>query len=439
MKQNLFGMFLSFPFFFAVSCANLPPVPDIGSVKEIPETQIPADKTGAEEKPVLSDSMKRETEESKIMIAQAHTARVDTELRRSLPWISESEKTGKVEEIRTALLPLPVLPIPEPFQAKKGVLSADPYPSLPLPVLPPERKKPVLVKQPVPAPAVQEKNAKTEQTTKTDTTQSPPIAPKPPAAEKKPNTAQDVQKAPAAEKKTDTTPSQPQPAPISIPEPKKQREIYAQEKRELSIGFPGTGWIFLGEVRKKDGIVFLSKSTEGGQTTFSFRVKNIGEYTLEFQKQDLQKGTMEEEQVKVVVLAGEDYQRIFNQGTFVQEPPTTQEDRLIEQLKKSDPIEAASLNDEELLAAAQWYEANKRFSDAIAFLEEFIRKYPAYGAIDSIYFRLGKMYETPSDAMNIRKARICYKKVYDDFPLSSFAESAKERLQYIDRHFFNIR
>ena len=78
-------------------------------------------------------------------------------------------------------------------------------------------------------------------------------------------------------------------------------------------------------------------------------------------------------------------------------------------------------------------------SAALKTLETYLIKYPGGEALDWVYFTLGNLYETSTIVKDYVKSREYYYKVAEGFPLSLFWDRAKDRIQYLNRHFFNIR
>jgi len=53
-----------------------------------------------------------------------------------------------------------------------------------------------------------------------------------------------------------------------------------------------------------------------------------------------------------------------------------------------------------------------------------------------LYYRIGRLHEDRRDA---RAAMEYYRRVVEGFPLSRHWQPAQERIQYLRRHFFDIR
>jgi tetratricopeptide (TPR) repeat protein len=68
---------------------------------------------------------------------------------------------------------------------------------------------------------------------------------------------------------------------------------------EAEIELSGTGWVYLGEGRNREGLGFRRRYSEGGNTVFVFDVKAAGDYLARFQRQDLEKGVFAERRVAV--------------------------------------------------------------------------------------------------------------------------------------------
>jgi outer membrane protein assembly factor BamD (BamD/ComL family) len=94
---------------------------------------------------------------------------------------------------------------------------------------------------------------------------------------------------------------------------------------------------------------------------------------------------------------------------------------------------------EELLGMARHLQTAGRGSTALRLLEEYRRRYPLEPGMDEALYRMGELYESDSGLRDLAAARSAYRRVYEQWPESRFAERAYERLQYLERHFFDVR
>ena len=70
----------------------------------------------------------------------------------------------------------------------------------------------------------------------------------------------------------------------------------------MSVSFPGDGWIYLGTADATDAVKFVNKSLSKGETRFLFRIVTPGDYTLMFQRQNLATGTQESRNIAIKIV-----------------------------------------------------------------------------------------------------------------------------------------
>lgn len=102
----------------------------------------------------------------------------------------------------------------------------------------------------------------------------------------------------------------------------------------------------------------------------------------------------------------------------------------------TDGIAASEITEEELLRLGNLLLESTDPSRALGPLEAYM---DAGGTPDDpaeLYYRLGRLHEDRRDA---RAAMEYYRRVVDEFPLSRHWQPAEERVQYLRRHFFDIR
>lgn len=74
-----------------------------------------------------------------------------------------------------------------------------------------------------------------------------------------------------------------------------------------------------------------------------------------------------------------------------------------------------------------------------------IEQFDAYLALaprfadDEIYFRLAQLLEMPTDHRDLRRAVGLYERIVGDFPLSAHWEESESRIEYLNRHYFDVR
>ena len=70
----------------------------------------------------------------------------------------------------------------------------------------------------------------------------------------------------------------------------------------MSVSFPGEGWIYLGTADATDSVKFVNKSSSNGETRFLFRIVTPGDYTLMFQRQNLATGSQESRNIAIKIV-----------------------------------------------------------------------------------------------------------------------------------------
>lgn len=227
---------------------------------------------------------------------------------------------------------------------------------------------------------------------------------------------------------------------------------------ELRVVLPGAGWVYLGEENSGD-LEFLRKDIDqDGSTRFVFRNPQLGDYTLVFQKQDLSSGVLDEQRVTVSpgdlqpARTVEIPAPVQSEGSTPGEQVSTEgyaadrqsDDSQLPGQSAGEPAETMTALEvpesiEAAVAAAEQAAAAQRFGAAIDLLEAFVARQEQSRGLDEVYFRLGRLYEAPSDRRDMGRARGYYRHVVDGYPFSMLREDAEARVRYITRHFFQIR
>ena len=93
----------------------------------------------------------------------------------------------------------------------------------------------------------------------------------------------------------------------------------------------------------------------------------------------------------------------------------------------------------ELLGLARYLHLRARSAMAMQLLREYARRYPSGSGMDETLYRMAQLYESENALRDLAAARAAYRRVYEEWPESPFSEPAYQRLQYLDRHFFDVR
>ncbi|HVP18794.1 MAG TPA: outer membrane protein assembly factor BamD [Spirochaetia bacterium] len=95
--------------------------------------------------------------------------------------------------------------------------------------------------------------------------------------------------------------------------------------------------------------------------------------------------------------------------------------------------------EEELISAVRFEKERQEVGMGIDLASEYLVRYPDGKWIDEADYLLGQLLEGDSRFRDIKRARTTYNDILVRFPESSFAHDARERIGYIDRHFFQVR
>jgi len=95
--------------------------------------------------------------------------------------------------------------------------------------------------------------------------------------------------------------------------------------------------------------------------------------------------------------------------------------------------------EETLLSAARLEKEKQEVGLGIDLASEYLSRYPEGTWRDEADYLLAQMLELDSPFRDIARARVTYREILDLYPESLFASRARDRIEYIDRHFFQIR
>jgi len=95
--------------------------------------------------------------------------------------------------------------------------------------------------------------------------------------------------------------------------------------------------------------------------------------------------------------------------------------------------------EEQLIQAAQLELGTGGAGVGLELLAEYAKRYPQGSWRDEADWLRGQLYEANSSFRDIARARASYSDLLQAFPESAFANMARERVRYIDEHFFIIR
>lgn len=275
------------------------------------------------------------------------------------------------------------------------------------------------------------------------------------AAKEGPKAGQEIPAAP--------TSSAPAVLPESLRQPDISRRVSVEAGSRVELPFSGTGWTYLGERDGKGGILYESRRYEDSGLVFVLLASKTGDYVLRFQRQDLLRGTTNEELVAVSVsprVQVQPQQAAAASPSPASDPGTsgTAAAALPQATTPASSAPPASASpsvgsNPAVLAAAQSLSlpetpegliltarnelAANRVAGAIAALDRFLVLYPS--GMDEVFYLYGMALEQNGPLKDSKRAFSFYKKVRDEYPQSEFWDKADERASYIERHYFEIR
>ena len=373
-------------------------------------------------------------------------------------------------------------PDPEPEKApepQKTLEPALPQSEPPLPV-PQTKSQPVpmpAAKQtPDPAPSPQQVPQTIPQQTQPPVAGEPvpPVVEQPPAVERR-----EVERL--------VLPSRPAPESLGD-EAVFSRVVRAFTGQMVEIPFRGTGWVYLGELGSRRGIVYDSRRLDviagfvEGQS-FIFRAVIAGTYILKFYKQDFIQDTIITDYVQVIVGEPDDLVpgRYVDRGRVIAEPrwppseyspdsvqrtqdhaPETApavrtapaadtkpvqsgpaQTSVNNELMLAVPPEASSVEisppvnpDEYIRRAKQEFDAGK-VEQALDTMITMMRRFP--DGSDEALWLMGQLLEANSSARDIRLAMDYYRRLVKEYPQSARVPDAQRRIAYLERFYFNLR
>ena len=100
---------------------------------------------------------------------------------------------------------------------------------------------------------------------------------------------------------------------------------------------------------------------------------------------------------------------------------------------------AGELDQEHLLNAAESADVGGHLVAAIAYYGELTELSSRLDGLDGIYFRLAQILEKPGPSRDLRRARSLYQSVTEEYPLSRYWDESAAQIEYLNRHYFEIR
>jgi hypothetical protein len=235
----------------------------------------------------------------------------------------------------------------------------------------------------------------------------------------------------------------------SSSEPEKKPDIARNfsvvEGSRFEVPFEGTGWTYLGESAQKEGIAYDSKRFEGTSLVFILNPTKAGDFILRFQRQDALRGLSYEELVGVSVAA----KPAALPKVASPSPAAPSAKALAASAGATSPAAAQSTSAAPTVAASSLSTPEAALSLARSELEADRPKgaLEALGRLlllapdgtDEAFVLFARALEKNGPQKDIKQAYAYYKKIRDDYPESPFWDEASARVDYIERHYFDIR
>jgi len=273
------------------------------------------------------------------------------------------------------------------------------------------------------------------------------------------------------------------------------RVVRATAGQILEIPFRGNGWVFLGELASRRGIVYNSRRNDTDGQSFIFSLDEAGTYILKFYRQDFIRDYIINDHVQVIVgdapaASAGWFNEPVDRGRVIAQPrwPSAIEEAILQsgQWPGTEPFYSGAVQEEtasslsaftpeqgqavsssltletQPSAAAQTASPNADSSApadrpppdvllqgardsfnrgnvaaAISSLNQYMDYYP--GGSDEVYWLMGQFYEANSPDRNILLSLEYYNRLINEYPQSSRFTEARSRIAYLERFYINIR
>lgn len=206
----------------------------------------------------------------------------------------------------------------------------------------------------------------------------------------------------------------------------------------LSIPLLGSGWIFNGGQSEKGTMaVNEDRVYTGEKTIFTFSFPESGSYTLSFQRQDLDSGDVKRKLAYVEVV--NDGSRIENEDIFQQTSNSDEYEQFTNEHGNPED-KLTNLSEDQINAILESAEENPDISyrDRIDILDYLVTYYGTGPRGAEYYYRLAQILEQQGRYQDIHQSYDLYNFVSDNFPLSMYSRLSRDRIRYLERHYFRI-
>ncbi len=371
---------------------------------------------------------------------------------------------GNAEAPETAPVELDGAPVLPPGER---VITFYPEPDLLIPELSSQNTV-APASKPAAEPAVKPA-AKSESAAKAETAAKSETAPKAVSPEPAPK---DVPPAAAETKPVDTGIWTSEPtAPAISPQakgtaPQASRSVSVSVGQTLTVWYPGSGWVYLGDASTLNGLAYDSRKLDKSDTLFQFKALKPGSYALEFSRYDVLSDSFSDDALAVTVIEtqksplGAVRAPDYRSAVDIAAPETTAPVAEAATPSKKAPVSPVVSDEPGLMAAGSQATALNNAGavadDGSTYLEA-ARAALALGdgkaalsALDSFFSRAvtdldegwylrGQAYEANGAAKNVKKALEAYQTLVAAYPDSGRWKDADARIRYIKRFYLDIR
>ncbi|TVQ24847.1 MAG: hypothetical protein EA382_08050 [Spirochaetaceae bacterium] len=216
----------------------------------------------------------------------------------------------------------------------------------------------------------------------------------------------------------------------------------------LSVRFPGSGWLFVGNEHSSGDVTLVEKRRVDGDDVFVFRFGNPGEYHLWFQQQQ-PGGVFVNERVAVDTTSAPEPARPAEPARSVASParPAAEPARPVASPAPGvdATIAAVGRPGADDPPAPPSGERSDRI-DAVTSSGESLSAVPVVsyrrslaGMSDTDLFALAQRLERPGPDRDLRLALDAYELIVRNHPFSDAWDDGRARATYLRRHYFDIR
>ena len=275
--------------------------------------------------------------------------------------------------------------------------------------------------------------------------------------------------------------------PPSVPQDS-SREILTESlppgDDSVTLRLPGRGWVFRSDRTTSGGWRFLGRSTEDGDTLFEFRLEGDGPWGLVFERQDLSSGS--------AIRVTRNITRREDGGIDVETPMDSSSSSDLSMMPSQENLENNGMSHDSmmldsapsLLTMASGSDAEAKIAreklvqEAAAtgdmetldtwvpyyiqdgakpeILDAAIQAYESKGGQDEkilpllvqqaslnpgpeSLFHLAQALMKVGPQRDLDQAARLFRRIIDEWPLSSWSDNAADQLDWLDRHYFRIR